>query len=324
LTYDFNPWQEMPELSKTGPRRGYGDIIFRALALAFAAVIVAALLGLFLQLIASSWLSLKAFGLSFLISNEWNPVTEKFGAATTVYGTLVSTLIAMVLAVPVSLAVGGFLADLAGPKVRAVVGTAIELLAAVPSIIYGMWGLFVFAPFMAKYVQPPVQQVFGDFPLFRGPPIGIGMLTAGIILALMVLPFISAVVRDVLMLVPQIMKESAFGMGCTEWEVARNVTIPFAAQGILGAVFLGLARAIGETMAVTFVIGNSHDISASLFMPGATIPSTLANEFTEATTPLYLSALVELGLVLFVVTFVIQLLAQLWVRRLARASGGGR
>jgi phosphate transport system permease protein len=314
----------MSEFARNPPTRRFGDIIFRSLALAFAAIVVAALIGIFIQLISSSWLSLRTFGLSFLFSTEWNPVTGQFGSATTVYGTLVSTLIAMVLAVPVSLAIGGFLADLAGPTLRNVVGTAIELLAAVPSIIFGMWGLFIFAPFLAQYVQPPVQQVFGTFPLFQGPPIGIGMLTAGIILALMVLPFISAVVRDVLMLVPPMLKEAAFGLGCTEWEVARKVTVPFAAQGIMGAVFLGLARAIGETMAVTFVIGNNHDISPSLFMPGTTIPSTLANEFTEATTPLYLSALAELGLVLFVITFVIQVLAQLWLRRLARYSGSGR
>jgi len=305
-------------------RHGTGDLILKALAASSAWIVLMAMAGIFAALADKSWLSVKTFGLAFLWSSEWNPVTERFGAASTIFGTLVSTAIAMALAVPASLAIGGFLADLAGPMVRRVVGTAVELLAAIPSIIYGMWGLFVFAPFMSNYVQPALQGAFGSLPLFQGPPLGVGMLTAGIILALMILPFISAVVRDVLLMVPPVVKEAAFGMGSTHWEVAHNVTIPYAIRGIVGATFLGLARAIGETMAVTFVIGNTHGIAASLFAPSATIPSTLANEFTEATTPLYLSALVELGLVLFAITFVIQVLAQLWLGSLAKTGGAAR
>jgi phosphate transport system permease protein len=305
-------------------KHGTGDIVFHALAVAFASLVLLSMLGIFVSLVDSSWLAVKQFQFGFLWSQEWNPVTEQFGAAATIFGSLVSTLIAMVLAVPLSAAIAGFLVDLAPPRVGRLVGYGIELLAAIPSIIYGMWGLFSFAPFMARYVQPPLQSVFGFLPLFKGPPIGIGMLSAGIILALMVLPFISAVMRDVLFMVPPVLKESAYGMGSTAWEVAHRVTFPYAVEGLVGAAFLGLARAIGETMAVTFVIGNNHGIAASLFAPSATIPSTLANEFTEATTPLYLSALVELGLVLFVITFLIQVLADLWLRRLAKSSGRER
>ena len=282
------------------------------------------MVGIFFSLVDSSWLSIKRFSAAFLWTAEWNPVTEQFGAATTIFGSLVSTVMAVVIAVPVSAAIAGFLVDLAPPRLGKIVGYGIELLAAVPSIIYGMWGLFSFAPFLSHYVQPPLQKIFGFLPLFQGPPIGIGMFSAGIILALMILPFISAVMRDVLQMVPAVLKESAYGMGSTAWEVARRVTFPYAVEGLVGATFLGLARAIGETMAVTFVIGNTHGISASLYAPSATIPSTLANEFTEATTPLYLSALVELGLVLFVITFFIQVLAHLWLRRLGQSSGRDR
>ena len=305
-------------------KHGAGDIVFRALAVGFASLVLLCMAGIFVSLVNSSWLSLSRFRLGFLWSQEWNPVTERFGAAATIFGSLMSTAIAMVIAVPLSAAIAGFLVDLAPPRLSRLVGYGIELLAAIPSIIYGMWGLFVFAPFMASYIQPPVQAAFGFLPLFQGPPIGIGMMTAGIILALMVLPFVSAVMRDVLQMVPPVLKESAYGMGSTPWEVARRVTFPYAVEGLIGAFFLGLARAIGETMAVTFVIGNNHEIAASLFAPSATIPSTLANEFTEATSPMYLSALVELGLVLFVITFFIQVAAHLWLRRLAKSSGRDR
>ena len=248
---------------------------------------------------------------------------QNFGAASSIFGTLISTLIAMAIAVPLSLAIALFLVELAPPRVSRVVGTLIELLAAMPSIIYGMWGLFVFAPFMAHYVQPWLGQTLGFLPLFQGPPMGIGMLTAGIILAFMVLPFISAIARDVFQLVPPVVKESAFGMGATTWEVTYKVTIPYGLVGIIGAVFLGLGRALGETMAVTFVIGNAHRISASLFAPGNTIASTLANEFTEATTPLYVSSLVALGLVLFVITYLVQVVSQMMLRRMYRAWSVG-
>lgn len=278
---------------------------------------------LILELIWNSRLSLHRFGFGFLISRQWNPVTQEFGALSSIYGTLVSTAIAMLLAMPLSLVTALFLVELAPPALSRVVGAGIELLAAIPSIIYGMWGLFVFAPWMARHVQPALGQGLGFLPLFQGPPMGIGMLTAGIILALMILPFITAVSRDVFQMAPALLKESAYGVGATTWEVTRKVTLPYGIRGIVGAGFLGLGRAIGETMAVTFVIGNNHTLSASLFAAGNSIASTLANEFSEASEPLYLSSLVELGLVLFLLTALIQAGAQLMLRRMQKAMGGG-
>jgi phosphate transport system permease protein len=303
------------------PQRRNFDPAFRWLTIICGAVILFSVAGIFLELVWESRLSLAKFGWSFLFTESWNPVTEIFGAASAVYGTLVSTLIALVLAVPLSLVIALFLVELAPPAVSRFVGAAIELLAAIPSIIYGMWGLFVFAPFMADYIQPLLART--GLPLFSGPPMGIGMLSAGIILALMILPFITSVTRDIFQLVPAVVKESAYGMGSTTWEVTRKVTVPYGLQGILGAVFLGLGRAIGETMAVTFVIGNRHEIALSLFSAGNSIASTLANEFTEAAEPIYLSSLVELGLVLFVMTFLIQIFAQWWLKRVKRKMGGG-
>jgi len=299
------------------------DLLFRWFAATCAAAIFVVLLGIFLELVANSRLSSLHFGPKFLLSDSWNPVTQEFGALSSVYGTLVSTVIAMVLAVPMSLIIALFLVELAPPWASRLIGGAIELLAAVPSIIYGMWGLFVFAPFMADYVQPMLSHVGGWLPLFAGPPMGIGMLTAGIILALMILPFITAVSRDVFQMVPAVVKESAYGVGATTWEVTRKVSLRYGIRGIIGAAFLGLGRALGETMAVTFVIGNDHTISASLFAAGNSIASTLANEFTEASEPMYLSALIELGLVLFLITVGVQLAAHVWLRRLQRTAGGG-
>jgi phosphate transport system permease protein len=219
----------------------------------------------------------------------------------------------MLIAVPLGLVIALFLVELASPRVSTFFGTAIELLAAIPSIIYGMWGLFVFAPFMANYVQPLLKDSLGFLPLFKGPPLGIGILTTGIILALMILPYISSVTRDVFSMVPVVVKEAAYGIGATNWEVIRGVTLPYSLRGIVGASFLGLGRALGETMAVTFVIGNNHSISASLLASGNSIASTLANEFTEASDALYMSSLVELGLVLFLITVVFQIAAQGWL-----------
>ncbi len=297
------------------------DSIFKALAFASAAIIFLIMVGIFIQLVHSSRLSIHKFGLGFLISQQWNPVTQQFGAASSIYGTLVSTVIALILALPLSLAISLFLVDLAPPTVSKYVGYAIELLAAIPSIIYGMWGLFIFAPYMADHVQPFLQNYLGFIPLFKGPPMGIGMLTSGIILALMILPFTTAMMRDVLKMVPSIVTEAAYGMGSTTWEVTKKVTVPYAITGLVGGAFLGLGRAIGETMAVTFVIGNNHNISASLFEAGNSIASTLANEFTEASEPMYLSALIELGLVLFVITFLIQVAAHFWLKRLSKSTG---
>jgi len=296
------------------------DPVFRWLATLCGALVVLMVAGIFWELVEGSQLSLHKFGVGFIFSQAWNPVKEDFGAASSIYGTLVSTAIAMFLAVPLSLIIALFLVELAPPWLSRIVGAAIELLAAIPSIIFGMWGLFVFAPFMADYVQPFLADVPGG-PLFSGVKMGIGMLTAGIILALMILPYITSVTRDIFLMVPAVVKESAYGMGSTTWEVSRKVTIPYGIQGIVGACFLGLARAIGETMAVTFVIGNRHEISASLFSAGNSIASTLANEFTEAAEPIYLSSLVELGLVLFGVTFLLQLLAQWWLKRTKRKMG---
>ena len=300
-----------------------GDRTFRWLTVASALLIPLLVGGIFLALLQQSLPSLKRFGFGFLTSQQWNPVTENFGALSSIYGTLVSTLIAMVLAVPLSLALALFLVELAPPRVSRVVGTIIELLAAIPSIIYGMWGMFIFAPFMANYIQPALGKTLGWLPLFQGPPMGIGMLTAGIILAFMVLPFICAITRDIFSLVPNVVKEAAFGMGATTWEVTYKVTIPYGLVGIIGAVFLGLGRALGETMAVTFVIGNSHRISTSLFGAGNTIASTLANEFSEATKAIYVSSLIELGLILFIISYAVQMFSQMLLKRMYRAWSVG-
>jgi len=297
------------------------DILFKAAASFCAALIFIIMAGILIELFRGSHLAISKFGFSFLTSQQWNPVTQQFGALSSIYGTLVSTAIAMLIAVPLSLVIALFLVELAPPALSRPVGYAIELLAAIPSIIYGMWGLFVFAPFLSQYVQPLLKKYLGFTPFFQGPPMGIGMLTAGIILSLMILPFISAVMRDVFQMVPAVVKESAFGMGATTWEVTRKVTIRYGMQGLIGASFLGLGRAIGETMAVTFVIGNDHRISASLFAAGNSIASTLANEFAEASDKLYLNSLIELGLVLFLITLLIQIAAQLWLKRLQKTVG---
>jgi phosphate transport system permease protein len=300
-----------------------GDQAFRRLTFFCSLLVPLVMLAIGLDLLRSSWPAVQQFGWRFFLSQEWNPVLQEFGAASSIYGTLISTLIAMVIAVPLSLAIALFLVELAPPRVSGVTGALVELLAAVPSIIFGMWGLFVFAPFMAHYIQPLLGRTLGFLPLFQGPPLGIGILTAGIILAFMVLPFISAIARDVFQLVPQTVKESAFGLGATTWEVTRKVTIPYGLVGIIGGVFLGLGRALGETMAVTFVIGNAHRIAASLFAPGNTIASTLANEFSEATEPLYVSSLVALGLVLYLITYLVQVVSQMMLRRMYRAWSVG-
>jgi phosphate transport system permease protein len=312
---------EIGDRPKRAPSRG--DPVFRALTACCVLVIPLLVVAIGLELLLNSITAMKKFGVGFLFSQEWNPVTQQFGAASSIFGTLVSTLIAMSIAVPLSLAIAIFLVELAPPRVSKTVSTLIELLAAIPSIIYGMWGLFVFAPLMARHVQPFLGKYLGFLPLFQGPPLGIGMLTAGIILAFMVLPFITAITRDVFQLVPPVVKESAFGMGATMWEVTYKVTIPYGLVGIIGAIFLGLGRALGETMAVTFVIGNSHKISASLFSPGNSIASCLANEFAEATEPIYVSSLIALGLVLFLVTYLVQVVSQIMLRRMYRAWSVG-
>ena len=281
--------------------------------------------GIFTSLIVGAALAFQTFGFGFFITESWNPVTEKFGAFAPIVGTLITSLIAMLIAVPIGLGVAIFLTELCPPRLRRPIGIAIELLAGIPSIIYGIWGLFVFAPFLQQHVQPALISAFGDIPvlssLFAGPPYGIGVLTASLVLAIMVLPFISAVSRDVFETVPPMLKESAYGIGCTTWEVIRSIVIPYTSVGLLGGVMLGLGRALGETMAVTFVIGNAHRLSTSLIAPGTTISATIANEFTEATGDLYTSSLIALGLFLFMITFVVLALARLLLMRLQKSAG---
>lgn len=319
------PPEPSPHLVRLGKTQASsrGDAAFRWFTAWCALIVPLLMAAIFLALLYYSLPTLKQFGVKFFFSQEWNPVTQQFGAASSIYGTLVSTAIAMLIAVPFSLAIALLLVELAHPRLSRVVGTLIELLAAIPSIIYGMWGMFVFAPLMATYVQPHLQKVLGFLPLFQGPPMGLGMLSAGLILSFMVLPFTCAITRDVFHMVPNVVRESAYGLGATTWEVTYKVTIPYGLVGIIGAFFLGLGRALGETMAVTFVIGNSHKISASLFAPGNTIASCLANEFAEATEPLYISSLVTLGLVLFLITYLVQVVSQMLLRRMYRAWSVG-
>lgn len=274
------------------------------------------------ELFANSLPSMRSFGLRFLTASEWDPVAEKFGALSSILGTISTTVIALIIAVPLSIAIALFLVELAPKKLGGIFGVAIELLAAIPSIIYGMWGLYVLVPIMGRFVNPFLVRWFGFTPLFSGPyASGLGILTAGCILALMILPFITAVIRDVLRMTPSVMKESAYGLGATTWEVNRDISIPYGVRGIVGAVFIGLGRAIGETMAVTFVLANEHVVSPSLFAGGNTIASTLAVEFTEASEGLYMSSLIELGLVLFLITAVFQVISQIWLRY-AGGNGG--
>lgn len=310
---------------RMGNRLRRQDAAFRFVTQVFAFVVLLLLAGIILTLITGSWQSITRFGAGFLITSEWNPVTEEFGALVPIVGTLVTSAIALLIGVPVSFGIALFLTELSPVWLRRPIGTAIELLAAIPSIIYGMWGLFVFAPFFADHVQPLLIDVLGPIPLigvlFQGPPMGIGVLTAGIILAVMVIPFISAVMRDVFEIVPAVIKESAYGVGATTWEVVWNVVLPYTKVGVIGGIMLGLGRALGETMAVTFVIGNAHRLSSSLLAPGNSIASALANEFTEAVGELYFSALIELGLILFVITFIVLSLSKLLLLRLARREG---
>ncbi len=301
------------------------DQLFRHATRFFAFLVLALLAGILLSLLAGSLPSIRAFGFGFFASAEWNPVTEQFGALVPIVGTLTTSAIALLIGIPVSFGIALFLTELSPIWLRRPLGTAIELLAAIPSIIYGMWGLFVFAPVFSTYIQPALKSTLGSIPLlgilFQGPPLGIGMLTAGIILSIMVIPFIASVMRDVFEVVPAVLKESAYALGSTTWEVVWNVVLPYTKIGVVGGVMLGLGRALGETMAVTFVIGNAHRLSASLMEPGNSIASALANEFTEAVGDLYLSALIELGLILFLITFVVLALSKLLLMRLARGEG---
>lgn len=303
----------------------FHDNMFRRLTMGAALTVLLILGGVIASLIMGSIPAIQAFGFDFLMTQTWNPVTEKFGAMAPIYGTLVTAAIAMAIAVPIGLGVAIFLTELCPYVLRRPIGIAIELLAGIPSIIYGIWGLFVFAPFLQAHVQPGLIEAFANVPvlsaLFAGPPYGIGMLTAGFILAIMVLPFVASISRDVFDTVPPVLKEAAYGVGSTTWEVVRFIVIPYTRTGVIGGVMLGLGRALGETMAVTFVIGNAHRISASLLAPGTTISASIANEFTEAVGDLYTSALIELGLILFVMTFIILAIARYMLMRLERQAG---
>lgn len=301
------------------------DKVFHNTTLLFALLVFSIMFGILITLFVSSLPALKQFGPGFFTSDAWNPVTIDFGGLVPIYGTIVTALIAMLIGIPVSFGIAMFITELAPAWVKRPLGIAIELLAGIPSIIYGMWGLFVFAPFFADHIQPWINDNLGALPLigviFQGPAMGIGMLTAGIILAVMVIPFTSSVMRDVFEIVPPMLKESAYGLGATTWEVVRNVVLPYTRVGVVGGIMLGLGRALGETMAVTFVIGNAHELSASLLMPGNTISSALANEFTEAVGDVYTSALITLGLTLFVITFIVLAIAKLLLIKLSAREG---
>jgi phosphate transport system permease protein len=304
----------------------FGDLLFFNLTRAFAFITLMVLAGIIVSLFYGAWPSIQKFGLPFVWTSEWNPPAERFGALIPIYGTIVSSLIALAIAVPVSFGIALFLTELSPAWLRRPLGTAIELLAGIPSIVYGMWGLLVFVPIFSKYIQPALAATLGKLPLvgafFSGPPIGIGILCASIILAIMIIPFIASVMRDVFEVTPPMLKESAYGLGATTWEVVWNVVLPYTKVGVIGGIMLGLGRALGETMAVTFVIGNTNVLdSISLFAPGNSITSALANEFAEASQGLHTAALIELGLILFVITFVVLASSKLLLLRLSKGEG---
>jgi phosphate transport system permease protein len=315
----------VPTRAKMLDRLRWRDALFHQLTRAAAIGVLILLGAVILSLILGALPALRAFGFSFLIEERWNPVTEKFGALAPIYGTIITSFLAMLIAVPVGLLISVFLTELCPLWLRRPIGIAIELLAGIPSIIYGIWGLFVFAPFLQQTLQPFLIGLFGPIPvlssLFAGPPYGIGILTAGLILAIMVLPFITSISREVFEAVPPVLKEAAYGVGCTTWEVVRYVVLPYTRVGVIGGVMLGLGRALGETMAVTFVIGNAHRISASILAPGTTISATIANEFTEAVGDLYTSSLIALGLILFGITFIVLAAARYMLLRIERRIG---
>lgn len=301
------------------------DKVFELSTRLAAYTVLLILAGVILSLIIGAWPAIQEFGFGFLVSSSWNPVTDKFGGGAPIYGTILTSFIALLIAVPIGMGIAVFLTELCPMPLRRPIGIAVELLAGIPSIIYGIWGLFFLAPFLQTTVQPFLINTVGNVPLigalFAGPPYGIGLLTASLILAVMVLPFITSISRDVFETVPPMLKESAYGLGCTTWEVVKNVVFPFTRAGVIGGILLALGRALGETMAVTFVIGNAHKISASLLAPGTTISASIANEFTEAVGDLYTASLIYLGLILFVITFIVLSIARLLLMRLEMKQG---
>ena len=311
------------KVARSGPM---ADRIFGWLAKGAALFTLAMLIAILVSLTVSAWPAIDKFGLGFLVSTQWDPVKEQFGGLVMIYGTLITSFIALLIAVPVSFGIALFLTELSPSWLKRPLGTAIELLAAVPSIVYGMWGLLVFSPVLSTYVQQPLQSILGGVPyvgaLFSGPPVGIGILSAGIILAIMIIPFIAAVMRDVFEVTPVMLKESAYALGSTTWEVVSQVVLPYTKAGVVGGIMLGLGRAIGETMAVTFVIGNFNQLnSLSLFQAANSITSALANEFAEAGEGLHQGALMYLGLVLFFITFVVLSLSKILLSQLRKREG---
>ncbi|HEX7381615.1 MAG TPA: phosphate ABC transporter permease subunit PstC [Nevskiaceae bacterium] len=306
-------------------RYAAADVTLRCLTVASAWLVLVVLGAVIISLMVGAWPAFRTFGPGFITGQHWNPVTNLFGALPAIYGTLVTSFIAMLVGIPVSLGIAIFLTEMCPAVLKRPIGIAVELLAGIPSIIYGVWGLFAFAPFMQDHVQPALEQTFAGVPvfsaLFAGPSYGLGVLTAGLILSIMVLPYITAITRDVFETVPPVLKDAAYGMGCTTFEVVRRVVIPYTRAGVLGGVMLGLGRALGETMAVTFVIGNAHRISASVLAPGTTISASIANEFTEATSGLYSSSLIATGLLLFVITFIVLAVSRYMLFRLQRRAG---
>jgi phosphate transport system permease protein len=303
------------------------DKSFRLTTRFFAFLVLAMLIGILISLVIGAIPSIKTFGFSFLTTSDWDPVANKFGAVVPIFGTLVTSVIALMIGVPVSFGIALFLTELCPLWLKRPLGIAVELLAGIPSIIYGMWGLFVFAPIFSEHVQPWLIDNLGPLPLigwiFQGAPMGIGIFTAGLILAIMVIPFIASVMRDVFEVVPTLLKESAYGLGSTTWEVVRYVVLPYTKTGVVGGIMLGLGRALGETMAVTFVIGNSSRFAPGLFQPGNSIASSLANEFAEANGEMYLSSLIQLGLILFFITFVVLACSKLLLLKLKGQEGKG-
>ncbi len=315
-----------PPKPTRGGSSSLGDTLFFNLTRAFALIALAMLAGIIVSLVYAAWPSIQKYGIPFLWTSDWNPPAEKFGALIPIYGTIVTSLIALVIAVPVSFGIALFLTELSPAWLRRPLGTAIELLAGIPSIVYGMWGLLVFAPIFSSHVQPFLAATLGNVPLagrlFAGPPIGIGLLCAGIILAIMIIPFIAAVMRDVFEVTPPLLKESAYGLGATTWEVVSTIVLPYTKAGVIGGIMLGLGRALGETMAVTFVIGNMNQLdSLSLFQAANSITSALANEFAEAGEGLHQASLIYLGLVLFFITFVVLSLSKVLLAQLRKGEG---
>ncbi|MEO8901688.1 MAG: phosphate ABC transporter permease subunit PstC [Polyangiaceae bacterium] len=311
-------------LTRFGREVNWGDFVFRRTTAAVAGVVIAALVAMALAMVSGSWESIKQFGLHFVVSSVWDPVRDIYGALPFIYGTLASSMLALAFAVPISLGVAIFLSELAPAWLRGPVGFLVELLAAVPSVVYGLWGIFALTPWLRETVEPLLGKCLGFLPFFQGPQHGFGLLAGGIILAIMITPTISSVSREVLRAVPSALREGALGLGATPWEAVRVAVLPFARSGLVGAIILGLGRALGETMAITMVIGNRAEISASLFAPSYTMASVIANEFTEATGTLYVSSLAEVGLLLFVVTVLLNIVARLLVWRVGRLPEGGR